>query len=143
MNPDRMIIRTPRSRLGWLLDALLTAIAWIGFGYLCITGVNAVLEHANAGPEVPFWSALLPTMGTLSIYVVVGLINGIVLLSWALYNQLRFRGLDRRKAIPALRSDELARSFGVSGQRLAELQKAKIAVVDHEADGAIADLRLS
>lgn len=142
MNPDDMIVRTKRTRLGWLIDALLTALAWIGFGYLCVTGLQAVLRHANAGPDVPFWSALLPTAGTLSIYVVVGLFNGVVLLTWALYNQYRFSGLDRRKPIPALRDDELARSFNVSGQQLSALQRAKVAVVDHEGDGTIADVHL-
>ncbi|MBO4121747.1 poly-beta-1,6-N-acetyl-D-glucosamine biosynthesis protein PgaD [Cupriavidus gilardii] len=142
MNPDDMIIRTKRTRVGWLIDALLTALAWIGFGYLCVTGLLAVLRHANAGPDVPFWSALLPTAGTLSIYVVVGLFNGVVLLTWALYNQYRFSGLDRRKPIPALRDDELARSFKVSGEQLRALQKAKVAVVDHEGDGTIADVHL-
>lgn len=39
MNPDDMIIRTKRTRAGWLIDALLTALAWIGFGYLCVTGL--------------------------------------------------------------------------------------------------------
>lgn len=140
MNPIDMIIRTPRSRWRWLLDAALTAVAWIGFGLLCVTGVLAILEEASAGPGVPFWSAMLPTMGTLSLYVVVSLINGVVLLSWALYNQFRFAGLDRRKPIPALENDELARSFCLPMHRLDALQRAKVAIVAHENDGAIADV---
>jgi biofilm PGA synthesis protein PgaD len=144
MNPhsDDLIVRTPRSRLGWLFDALLTAVAWIGFGYLCVTGVRAILEEADGGVGVPVWSAMLPTMGTLTLYVVVAVFNGVVLLAWARYNQYRFSGLDRRKVIPALRNDELARSFALSAPRLDALQRAKVAVVDHEADGTIAAVRL-
>lgn len=144
MNPqsEDLIVRTSRSRLGWVIDALLTAVAWIGFGWLCATGIHAILQEAKAGPGVPVWSALLPTMSTLTLYVVVGVFNGVVLLTWAIYNQYRFSGLDRRKAIPALRNDELARSFALPMPRLAALQQAKIAVVDHEADGTIAAVRL-
>lgn len=140
MNPNDMIIRTPRSHWRWLLDAVLTALAWIGFGLLCVTGMLAILEEAGTGPGVPLWSAMLPTMGTLSLYVVVGLANGVVLLSWALYNQFRFAGMDRRKPIPALANDELARSFSLPVHRLDVLQRAKVAIVAHENDGAIADV---
>ena len=49
MNPDDMIVRTKRTRLGWLIDALLTALAWIGFGYLCVTGLLAVLRRRRHG----------------------------------------------------------------------------------------------
>ncbi|TWG88903.1 biofilm PGA synthesis protein PgaD [Cupriavidus gilardii J11] len=142
MNPDEMIVRSQRSRLGWLIDALLTALAWIGFGWLCASGVHAVLQAADSGPGVPVLSALLPTMDTLAIYVVVAVINGIVLLAWARYNQYRFSGLDRRRAIPALGKEELARSFGVSAQRLQAMQEAKVVVVVHQEDGGILDVRL-
>ncbi len=143
MNPDGMIIRTTRSRLGRLLDAFLTILAWLGFSYLCAAGIRAVLQETGAGPGVPFWSALLPTMGTLTLYILVGLFNGIVLLVWALYNQYRFAGLDRRKPVAALGGEELARSFGLCEQRLAALHQAKVAVVGHENDGTIAALHLS
>lgn len=142
MNPDDMIIRTPRARPAWLLDALLTALAWLAFAYLCVTGLVAVLRKDEAGPEVPFWSALVPTMDTLVIYVVVAVFNAIVLLAWARYNQHRFSGRDRRKPIPALDHDELARSFRLPVQQLGALQRAKVAIVDHDVDGTIADVRL-
>ncbi|MDK3024233.1 poly-beta-1,6-N-acetyl-D-glucosamine biosynthesis protein PgaD [Cupriavidus taiwanensis] len=141
MKPESMIIRTRGSRLRWLLDALLTALAWAGFFYLGASGIRAILHEASAGPGVPFWAALLPTMGTLTVYVLVGLFNGIVLLSWALYNQYRFAGLDRRKPLPALRIDELARSFGLPGQRVRALQLAKVAVVEHTQEGEVAEVR--
>lgn len=143
MNPDDLIIRTPRSRWRWLLDAVLTAIAWASFGYLCVTGVVAILEETRAGVGVPFWSAMLPTMGTLSAYVLVGLVNSVLLLAWALYNQFRFAGLDRRKPIPALQRDELARSFGMAAHLLEALHRAKVAIVAHEHDGTIADVYLA
>ncbi|NUT13533.1 MAG: poly-beta-1,6-N-acetyl-D-glucosamine biosynthesis protein PgaD [Cupriavidus sp.] len=141
MKPESMIIRTRGARLRWLFDAVLTALAWAGFFYLGASGIRAILEEASAGPDVPFWAALLPTMGTLTVYVLVGLFNGIVLLSWALYNQYRFAGLDRRKPLPALHIDELARSFGLPGQRVRALQMAKVAVVDHTHEGEVAEVR--
>ncbi|MGY8526084.1 poly-beta-1,6-N-acetyl-D-glucosamine biosynthesis protein PgaD [Paracidovorax citrulli] len=144
MNPQDLIIHSPRSRPGWLLDALLTVLAWAGFVYLCATGLHAVLAHGQAqGPGVPFWEAMLPTMGTLTVYAVVALVNGVALLGWAVYNQYRFAGMDRRRSMPALRRDELAGSFGISPQRLDALQRAKVAVVAHEEDGAIAQVELT
>ncbi|MBY4895432.1 poly-beta-1,6-N-acetyl-D-glucosamine biosynthesis protein PgaD [Cupriavidus sp. AU9028] len=144
MNPQDLIIHSRRSRPGWLLDALLTALAWLGFVYLCVTGLAAVLRHAEVrGPGVPFWEAMLPTMGTLTVYAVVAAINGVVLLAWARYNQHRFSGMDRRRPLPALRQDELADSFALSPQRLQELQRAKVAIVAHREDGAIAQVQLA
>lgn len=142
MNPDDLIVRTPRSRLGWLIDAVLTALAWVAFVWLCVSGLLAIFREANAGPAVPGWGALMPTMGTLTLYVVVGMINGVILLAWARYNQYRFAGLQRRAAVPPLANEELAQSFGLPVQRLAALHQAKIAVVEHEPDGAIANVRL-
>ncbi|MCY1220374.1 Biofilm PGA synthesis protein PgaD [compost metagenome] len=142
MNPDHMIIRTRRAPLRRAFDAVLTALAWIGFFYLFASGIRDILMEASAGPDVPFWSAMMPTMGTLSVYVLVGVFNGVVLLVWALYNQVRFAGMDRRKPLPPLGGDELVASFGLPGQGLEALQQAKVAVIDHDHDGGIAGVRL-
>ena len=143
MQSDDMIIHSKRTRLGWLIDTLLTALAWAGFVWLCVSGIRAVLRAGSGGPGVPGWSALLPTMDTLTVYVVVAVINGVVLLAWARYNLFLFVCMERRRAIPALRKDELARSFGVSPQRLDALQRAKVAVVVHEEDGGSLDVRMA
>ncbi|MFJ4292659.1 poly-beta-1,6-N-acetyl-D-glucosamine biosynthesis protein PgaD [Cupriavidus sp. NPDC089707] len=142
MHPENMIIRTRRAPLRWAFDAVLTALAWIGFFYLFASGIRDILLEASSGPDVPFWSALMPTMGTLSVYVLVGVFNGVVLLLWALYNQFRFAGMDRRKPLPPLGDDELVASFGLPGQRVEALQQAKAAVIDHDHDGGIAGVRL-
>ncbi|QRQ85434.1 poly-beta-1,6-N-acetyl-D-glucosamine biosynthesis protein PgaD [Cupriavidus oxalaticus] len=142
MNPDHMIIRTRRAPLRRAFDAVLTALAWTGFFYLFASGIRDILLEASAGPDVPFWSAMMPTMGTLSVYVLVGVFNGVVLLVWALYNQVRFAGMDRRKPLPPLGDDELVASFGLPGQRVRSLQQARVAVIDHDHDGGIAGVRL-
>lgn len=142
MNPDNMIIRTRRAPLRRAFDAVLTALAWTGFFYLFASGIRDILVEAATGLDVPFWSALMPTMGTLSVYVLVGVFNGVVLLVWALYNQVRFAGMDRRKPLPPLDDDELVASFGLPGARVQSLQQAKVAVIDHDHDGGIAGVRL-
>ncbi|MBP0639276.1 poly-beta-1,6-N-acetyl-D-glucosamine biosynthesis protein PgaD [Cupriavidus sp. AcVe19-6a] len=142
MHPENMIIRTRRAPLRRAFDAVLTALAWAGFFYLFASGIRDILVGASTGLDVPFWSAMMPTMGTLSVYVLVGVFNGVLLLVWALYNQIRFAGMDRRKPLPPLADDELVASFGLPGQRVDALQQARVAVIDHDHDGGIAGVRL-
>ena len=57
--------------------------------------------------------------------------------AWAVYNHLRFRGKDRRQPIDALTDHQLAMSFAVTPQQLAQLRGARVAVIHHSGDGEI------
>lgn len=132
-----MIIYTPRSRVGYLLDVVLTLIAWIAFFYLLAGGILAILEGRLRGPDVPFWGAFLPTIGTLSSYVLVAAINAAILVGWAVYNHWRFGGVDRRKSPPPVRIAQLAHSFMLVPNTIREACAAKIMVIHHDEAGRI------
>lgn len=74
----------------------------------------------------------------LAIYAVIIFILGATLIGWAKYNHMRFRGVERRKARPTVSVDALARQAHSSVEALMGWRGARIAVVHHHADGAIA-----
>lgn len=132
-----MILRTQRSPVAAAVDATLTFLAWIGFTYLIANGIIAALDGKVDGPPLPFWSALLPTINTLLIYVIAAIVNGALLITWARYNRLRFRGLDRRRPFGALADKRCSLSFCSSETQLSQLQSCRIGVVHHDAQGLI------
>ncbi|CAB3921619.1 poly-beta-1,6-N-acetyl-D-glucosamine biosynthesis protein PgaD [Achromobacter deleyi] len=132
-----MIITTQRSRAGYLFDLLLTAVGWFAFVYLFGSGIAAILRGAASGPQAPLWPTFLPTLHTLAGYALLALANAAVLVAWAVYNHLRFRGKDRRQPIDALNDHQLAMSFAVTPQQLAQLRGARVAVIHHSGDGEI------
>ncbi len=132
-----MIITTQRPRAGYLFDLLLTAVGWFAFVYLFGSGIAAILRGAASGPQAPLWPTFLPTLHTLGSYALLALANAAVLVAWAVYNHLRFRGKDRRRPIDALNDYQLAMSFAVTPQQLAQLRGTRIAVIHHSGDGEI------
>lgn len=132
-----MIITTQRSRAGYLVDLLLTAIGWFAFVYLFGSGIVAILRATAGGPDVDLWPVFLPTVRTLWGYGLLALANAAVLVGWAVYNHRRFGGKDRRKPIKALSDQRLAKSFAVTSAQLADLRAARISVIHHGHDGEI------
>lgn len=132
-----MIISTPRSRVGFLLDVALTLFAWAAFFYLFAGGILAILEGRQRGPGIPFWGAFLPTLGTLSSYLLVATINAAILIGWAVYNHWRFGGVDRRKSPAPIRISQLAHSFMLVPNTIREACAAKTMVIYHDEAGRI------
>lgn len=132
-----MIINTSRSRAGLLFDAFLTLIGWMAFLYLFGTGILAILRGAADGPQASLVPTFLPTLGTLSTYAVIALVNAGILVGWAVYNQRRFAGLDRRKPIESAGITQIARSFSVTVSEVSRLRAAKAVTVHHDAGGGL------
>lgn len=132
-----MIISTSRSRTGSFFDALLTVIGWIAFIYLFGAGIVAILRNAAGGPEASLLPTFLPTLGTLSTYAIIALVNAAIFLCWALYNYWRFKGLDRRKPITLINVAQMARSFSVTVDEVSRLRAAKVLTVHHNEKGDI------
>ena len=63
-------------------------------------------------------------------------------LGWALVNQIRFRGVERRRRPPAVRPEEMARFFGVDEAQALALRSAPRAVIHHGPGGAIERIEL-
>ena len=129
-----------RSLLARTIDLVLTIIAWILFVILLYRGVVDSGTGPESGPR-PIVPDALSTLDTLTLYVVVALINAAILIGWALYNQMRFRGRDRRQPIGVLSDRKLAESFKVKISSLEELRASRFAVVFHDEGGEIRDIQ--
>lgn len=68
--------------------------------------------------------------------MLVALINGLVLIGWAKYNQYRFR-VERRNRRPGLEHHELAESMRITPELVTELNKAVVLTVHHHENGEI------
>lgn len=137
-----MIIKTTRSRLATAVDVVVTAVAWIAFVYLFGSGVMEILEgHRQSGPgmRIPY---LLPTLGTLGDYALVALLNAGILISWAWYNFLRFRGMDRRKHPAPLTDAQVAQGFHLPLEQRLNAAGAKSMTIRHGKEGNIADIEV-
>jgi biofilm PGA synthesis protein PgaD len=134
------LVKTPRSPAYALADLLLTALAWSVFCYLLATGIHPIVQGALHGPAGAMVSRLLPDIHTLVVYTCVALGIDLLLLAWARYNTLRFGGLDRRKARPALPAATLAASFGISLDLLEALHASQDLRIHHTDEGRISQI---
>ncbi|KMV32551.1 poly-beta-1,6-N-acetyl-D-glucosamine biosynthesis protein PgaD [Franconibacter pulveris] len=115
-----------------VFDVLLTVIAWAAFTYLIYFDLmKELMLPATTGPR-PFYA----TLGTIAIYVLMALLNGVALLIWAKYNQFRFR-VERRKRRPDLEHEEVAESFQITPKLVTEMNKGRVQTVFHDDHGGI------
>ncbi|PYG01530.1 poly-beta-1,6-N-acetyl-D-glucosamine biosynthesis protein PgaD [Thioalkalivibrio sp. ALE21] len=84
----------------------------------------------------------LRTAFTVQIYVLVVIVAGALFLGWAIYNMVRFRGRERRRAPPPVNAEGLARSFGLDPFAVQRTQGARVGVVQFDEDGRVLDTRL-
>ena len=89
--------------------------------------------HADR-PDLP---ALFGFLSTLGLYGLIAILNGAILMGWALYNQIRFRGRETRHAIASVSPADLGRLYGVSAEQVAEWQTLPALVIRHDADGKV------
>lgn len=132
-----MILRTQRTFLALCVDRALTIFAWIGFCYLIAAGIHGVLQDGSAGAGAAAWSRLLPTVGTLLIYLASALIASVVLVAWARYNRARYGGLCRRAASGPLQDWQCLLGFCATPAQLKQLQECPVGIVHHDPDGII------
>jgi biofilm PGA synthesis protein PgaD len=136
---NQPLIFTERRPLPRVLDTLLTLIAWFGFSYLIYNGLMTALAHSPFLGIRPFFS----TLDTVTIYAVIGMLNGLVLIAWAKYNQRRFRGVERRSRRPGLKENELAASLHITSGLAMELNKGRVLTVYHHDNGEIDRVEVS
>ena len=116
-----------------VFDVALTVLAWGAFLYLIYFDLmkELMLHPLASGPR-----PIIATLGTISLYFLVAMLNGVALIIWAKYNQFRFR-VERRKRRPDLEHDELAESFQVTPALVMELNKGRVQTVYHDHHGGI------
>lgn len=100
------LIFTEQRLLPRIIDVLLTLFAWVGFLYLIYKGLITALAHSPYIGVRPFFT----TLDTVTFYILVALVNGLVLIGWAKYNQFRFR-VERRSRRPGLEDREPGGKF--------------------------------
>lgn len=119
-------------------DAVATAILWIVYLALVRAAILGVLELLHGRITTIQGARVVAVLPTLAEYGVFIAINAALLIGWALYNWLRFRGPDRRRAIQPVTPDEVARHFGVDPDVARTMATARIGVLHHLADGRVA-----
>jgi biofilm PGA synthesis protein PgaD len=135
-----------RSRWKRVRDGVLTFAMWLAYLWL-ISDAFVLLAHVwrwlirhDARPEE--LNRFFAILGTIQSYAVVIIVNATLFVGWALYNQLRFRGKERRKAAPSLAVAELAEFYHRPAAEIEAWQDARVATVTHDAAGGIEAVRI-
>lgn len=125
-------------------DWILSAAMWILYLYLIREVFSDLYLLVDEAYEWAVFQAPRPDLPevfrflyVLGLYAVVVIVNGAILIGWASYNRFRFRGTDDRKAVTAVSVVGLGRFFGVSGEQVAEWQRARSLIMIHDADGKL------
>ncbi|MDX9709994.1 MAG: poly-beta-1,6-N-acetyl-D-glucosamine biosynthesis protein PgaD [Trichloromonas sp.] len=135
------IIKNPKgaSRLQRYSQRLLTGAFWVGFAMLLRPLLTLFAWYTGAHL---FTLAMIERDGWLSllkvpfIYPLVVVLIGIVLIGWAIYNQLRFQNNERRTRHPdPLTSVQLARFFQVDEEQVRHWQNRRRIVMIHDGRG--------
>jgi len=116
--------------IGWaiwfyLLEPLLVLLAWMA-GY----------ERARIYLlDTPF-----KTLATIEIYCLIIVASALVFISWAIYNWLRFRGMDRRKAPKPVGIEDIAEDMKIEPMQIAQARREKNLTFTYDEDGNITSI---
>jgi len=145
------IIDVASGRPAWLRwrDWILSIAVWIAYAYLIrevfidiyVLGREA-FDWTFAQAPAPDVSHMFQFLYALGIYAIVVILNGAILIGWATYNQLRFRGSDVRKALGSVTTAQLGELYGFPSETVAGWQQAGSLVVVHDAEGKLLSVTL-
>ena len=129
------LVRTRQNPVMWVVDVLLTLLAWAGLIWLLARGITSMLEtHGGPRLEAPIFAAL----NTLQIYLWIALFNAVILISWARYQQRRGRKFaQRRLEANALSDKNLSESFKLGDGDLEQLRRPGVLVIHNDEDGGV------
>ncbi|WP_426202140.1 poly-beta-1,6-N-acetyl-D-glucosamine biosynthesis protein PgaD [Pseudomonas sp. TWP3-1] len=130
------IIRTRQRPFLVVIDAVFTVLAWIGLLYLLVSGLWPLIEAREGGPRLdnPAFDAL----GTLQIYLWVALVNALILIGWARYQQRKSRSFaQRRLPSPVVDDAGLSKSFKLCGDRLQQLRGQGVMTIHNDQEGDV------
>ncbi|NVZ20919.1 poly-beta-1,6-N-acetyl-D-glucosamine biosynthesis protein PgaD [Pseudomonas costantinii] len=129
------LVRTRQNSVMWIIDVLLTLLAWGGLIWLLARGITAMLEtHGGPRLDAPIFSAL----NTLQVYLWIALFNAVILISWARYQQHRGRKFAQRRAeANALSDKHLSESFKLGDGELEQLRRPGVLVIHNDEEGGV------
>lgn len=129
------IIRTRQRPFLVVIDVLFTVLAWVGLLYLLINGLWPLFD-SHAGPRLG--GSAFDTLGTLQIYGWVALVNAIILITWARYQQRKSRSFaQRRLPAPVVDDQRLSASFKLTDERMDTLRQPGSKVIHNNQEGDI------
>ncbi|WP_248751993.1 poly-beta-1,6-N-acetyl-D-glucosamine biosynthesis protein PgaD [Pseudomonas sp. MWU15-20650] len=133
------LVRTRQNTVMWIIDVLLTLLAWGGLIWLLVRGISAMLEtHGGPRIEAPIFAAL----NTLQIYLWIALFNAVILISWARYQQRRGRKFAQRRAeANALSDKHLSESFNLGKGHLEQFRKPGVLVIHNDEEGGVEEVK--
>ncbi|CRM61441.1 Biofilm PGA synthesis protein PgaD [Pseudomonas sp. 31 R 17] len=133
------LVRTRQNLVMWIVDVLLTLLAWAGLVWLLARGMNAMLEtHGGPRLEAPIFAAL----NTLQIYLWIALFNAVILIAWARYQQRKGRKFAQRRAeANALSDQHLSESFKLGEGDLEQLRRPGVLVIHNDEEGGVGEIK--
>ena len=128
-----------------IVDGVVTFAFWVFWIYLWLP-LLALLAWALGVQQAYEYMIVLDgfraVVKLLAIYaMVIGLLGG-TLIAWAVYNILRFGGVERRVPRPPITAAEIARDFGFETIEVERWQAARTVQVTHDQDGRIARVEI-
>ena len=135
---ERSDLQTPRQRT---LYGALTLVFWAFWIYLWVP-VIALLAWALGVEQAYKYMVVLggyrDVINLLGIYSLIILLLGGGLVVWALYNIVRFRGIENRTSALPVTPAEIGRDFGQDPASVARWQSEQRLYVTHDEHGRIA-----
>ena len=132
------LVRTRQRSVIWIIDVLLTLMAWAGLIWLLARGIISMLQtHGGPRIEAPIFAAL----NTLQIYLWIAVFNAVILVSWARYQQRKGRKFAQRRAeANALSDKNLSESFSLGEGDLEQLRRPGVLVIHNDEEGGVAQV---
>lgn len=118
-------------------DAIATALMWLLYAALINAAIIGVWDLVNGRVTTLEGARVVAVVPTLREYGIVIAVNGVLLVGWAVYNWLRFRGADRRRGRNPVPPEVVARHFGADEALMARLAATRIGVLHHDEAGRI------
>lgn len=130
------IIRTRQRPFLVVVDAFFTVLAWVGLLYLLVRGLWPLIETHEGGPRID--NSAFEALGTLQIYLWVALVNAVILIGWARYQQRKSRNFaQRRLPSPVVDDEGLSRSFKLCDERFQKLRGPGVMTIHNDQDGDV------
>jgi biofilm PGA synthesis protein PgaD len=128
-------------------DWVLTGLLWLVYLYMirqAFVDVYYLTVDAFAwgltGSQLPSLAEMSSFLHTLRNYGIVVVGIGTTLIAWGLYNQVRFRGRERRSQRQLVSIGDLAALYGLSAESIAAWQGSRVLMMEHDPDGTIAEV---
>lgn len=130
------IIRTRQRPILVVIDVILTVVAWVGLLFLLIRGLWPLIETHAGAPRID--SSAFDALGTLQIYLWIAVVNAVILIAWARYQQRKSRSFaQRRLPSPVIDDAGLSKSFKLCDDRLQKLRTPGVMTIHNDQEGDI------